>query len=58
MARGPRGQYRPADPIANAITIGRIATGDTDEREVAARVAAQRRPVAGTRPSKSLEDGK
>lgn len=28
MPKGPQGQKRPADAVANAVLIGRIATGD------------------------------
>jgi hypothetical protein len=31
MPRGPKGERRPANPIENAIRIGRIATGEIDE---------------------------
>ena len=56
MARGPQGQYRPSDPIANAITVAQIATGETTEQEVAARAAAQPRSGGTAKRSKSLED--
>lgn len=56
MARGPQGQYRPADPIATAVTVARIATGETTEQEVVARAAADRRSRTAKKHSKSLED--
>lgn len=31
MPRGPKGQKRPADVIANAIKVARIATGEEQE---------------------------
>ena len=31
MPRGPQGQKRPADAIGNAVTVARIATGETQE---------------------------
>lgn len=31
MARGPNGEWRPADPVARAVHIGRIATGQIEE---------------------------
>ena len=31
MPRGPQGQKRPADTIALAVTVGRIATGEQEE---------------------------
>ena len=32
MPRGPKGEKRPADVIGAAIMVGRIATGEIDER--------------------------
>jgi hypothetical protein len=32
MAKGPRGERRPADAIGAAIMVGRIATGETAEK--------------------------
>ena len=34
MPTGPRGEKRPADPIANAVLVGKIATGDAEEQYV------------------------
>ncbi len=31
MARGPKGEKRPADVIGAAIMVGRIATGEIEE---------------------------
>jgi hypothetical protein len=31
MAKGPQGQKRPADAIARAVKVGRIATGDIED---------------------------
>jgi hypothetical protein len=31
MPKGPQGQRRPADAIARAVMIGRIATGEAEE---------------------------
>ena len=31
MPRGPKGEKRPADVIGNAITVAKIATGETKE---------------------------
>ena len=45
MARGPQGQYRPADPLGAAAAVMRIATGESDESDEnaeAARPAAKR----------------
>ena len=32
MPRGPKGEKRPADVIGNAVMIGRIATGEIDDK--------------------------
>ena len=31
MPKGPQGQWRPADPVACAVHVGRIATGEIEE---------------------------
>jgi hypothetical protein len=31
MPKGPKGQKRPADTVANAIRVARIATGEIEE---------------------------
>lgn len=31
MTKGPKGQKRPADTVANAIKVARIATGEEEE---------------------------
>ena len=31
MPKGPRGQKRPADTVANAVRVARIATGEIEE---------------------------
>jgi hypothetical protein len=33
MARGPKGEKRPADVIGNAVHVMRIATGEVEETE-------------------------
>ena len=40
MARGPKGEYRPKDPIAAAAVVARIATGQSDETTETARAIA------------------
>ena len=41
MPRGPKGEKRPADVIGAAVMVGRIATGEIEERPPAsARNAA------------------
>ena len=48
MPKGPKGEKRPADPIANAVRVARIATGEepeelTDDGKDAAAVSLGRR---------------
>lgn len=48
MPKGPKGERRPADVIANAIKVARIATGEDEEEKtndgkVAAAVQLGRR---------------
>jgi hypothetical protein len=38
VPRGPQGQERPADAVALAVTVGRIATGEVED-DVAAGVS-------------------
>lgn len=33
MPKGPKGEKRPADVIANAIKVARLATGEEEEEE-------------------------
>lgn len=33
MPKGPQGQKRPADSVANAVTVARIATGEIEESD-------------------------
>jgi hypothetical protein len=33
MPKGPQGQKRPADVIGNAVLIGRIATGEVEDKK-------------------------
>lgn len=35
MPKGPRGERRPADTIACAVTVAKIATGEVEEELVA-----------------------
>lgn len=41
MTRGPKGEYRPADPIAAAAAVMRIATGETTEAIETGRAIAE-----------------
>lgn len=40
MPKGPKGQKRPADVIANAVQVMRIATGEAEEESDARNPAA------------------
>ena len=37
MPKGPQGQWRPADPVACAVHVGRLATGEIQETYEAPR---------------------
>jgi hypothetical protein len=57
MAKGPRGERRPADVIGNAVHVMRIATGQiegvsTDDGKNAAAVALGR--MGGRAPAASM----
>ena len=61
MPRGPKGQKRPADVIANAVHVMRIATGEiaetlTDDGKNAAAVALGRK--GGAARAKNLGSAK
>ena len=52
MARGPNGEYRPDDPVAAAIMVAKIATGEIEEvtrpprQQVTFTVVADQQPDA------------
>ncbi|KQW23474.1 RNA-binding protein [Afipia sp. Root123D2] len=46
MPRGPKGEKRPADVIGAAVMVGRIATGEIDEK-----------PPASTKNAAAVELG-
>jgi hypothetical protein len=55
MPRGPKGEKRPADAIANAVMIAKIATGEiediaTEDGKNAAAGAHGRQQGTGRRP--------
>ena len=55
MSRGPRGEKRPADAVARAVKVMRIATGEeSDDREAATSAAAQLGKLGGAARAKSL----
>jgi len=48
MPKGPRGEKRPADVVARAVKVMRIATGEEpDDREATASAAAQLGKLGG-----------
>jgi hypothetical protein len=49
MPRGPKGEYRPTDPVQSAMLIMRIATGEITEEE-AARLAPERKKSISKKP--------
>ena len=53
MPKGPQGQWRPADPVACAVHVGRIATGEIQETHEAPR---RKDPVGDSR--RASEGGK
>lgn len=40
MPKGPRGEKRPADVIGAAILVGRIATGDSEDKKSSSKRAS------------------
>ena len=49
MSTGPNGEKRPADPIANAVRIGQMATRQVEEMYVNAGQSAGRRKGGAAR---------
>jgi hypothetical protein len=57
MPKGPDGQKRPADAVARAIMVAKIATGEVDdEREELASAAAQLGSKGGKVRAAKLSD--
>jgi len=55
MPKGPRGEKRPADAVARAVMIARIATGEIeDEREVLSSAAAQLGRLGGKKRAENM----
>lgn len=55
MPRGPRGEKRPADVVARAVKVMRIATGEEqDDREATASAAAQLGKLGGAARARNL----
>ena len=46
MPKGPQGQKRPADAVANAVMVARIATGEIEE-DIVGSVGRLRSAKAG-----------
>ena len=47
---GPHGEKRPDDPIANAVHIARLATGEAEEQYVERCKPSEGKRPCGTRP--------
>jgi autonomous glycyl radical cofactor GrcA len=55
MPKGPQGQKRPADAIARAVMVARIATGELDDAAKTEKKArAEGRKAGGTARANSL----
>ena len=55
MPKGPRGEKRPADAVARAIMVARIATGEIkDERDDLRNAAAQLGSKGGSARARKL----
>lgn len=50
MAKGPKGEYRPTDPLKGGMLVMRLAVGDLTEGQ--AREAAKKPKRRGKRPAK------
>jgi hypothetical protein len=55
MPKGPRGEKRPADAVARAVMVGRIATGEIeDERDEVRTAAAQLGSLGGRKRAENM----
>jgi hypothetical protein len=54
MPRGPKGEKRPADVIGAAILVGRIATGDAEDKPSKAPNRAKGGKAGGAARAKTL----
>jgi hypothetical protein len=55
LPKGPRGEKRPADAVARAVHIARIATGEIeDEREELSSAAAQLGRAGGKKRAENM----
>ncbi len=57
MPKGPRGEKRPADAVARAVMIGKIATGEIDDEreEKLSSAAAELGSKGGKARAKKLD---
>ena len=53
MSRGPNGEWRPADPVACAAHVMKIATGEIEETFDPPERSAEERAAASARASKA-----
>ena len=58
MPKGPKGERRPADVIGAAILVGRIATGDAEDKPSKAPNRAKGGRVGGINRAKTLTSEK
>lgn len=54
MPKGPKGQKRPADVIANAVRVMQIATGEIEEAAPKESAAAELGRKGGTARAKAM----
>ena len=54
MPKGPKGEKRPADVIGAAILVGRIATGEAEDRPGKAPMRAKGGKVGGKSRARKL----
>lgn len=55
MPKGPRGEKRPADAVARAVMVARIATGEIeDEREALSSAAAELGRAGGKKRAENM----
>ncbi len=58
MPKGPRGEKRPADVLSNAALIGRIATGEVEEKTAVKSAAAELGSLGGKARAANLSKKK
>lgn len=58
MAKGPRGEKRPADAIGRAIFVAKIATGEIEDSAAPRSAAAELGSKGGKARAKSLSKAK